>query len=117
LHALEHFGLGRYGDPLAINGYRQGFENLCRMLEPGGWLYFSVPIGRERIDFNAQRVFAVSTIMALAKDQLELVDFSYVDDTGALHERVGMSAAMLAGNCGLHFGCGIFEFRKLAGQR
>ena len=32
LHALEHFGLGRYGDTLDINGYVSGFENISKML-------------------------------------------------------------------------------------
>jgi SAM-dependent methyltransferase len=45
LHALEHFGLGRYGDPVDYYGYQRGWRNLHRMLEPGGKLYFSVPIG------------------------------------------------------------------------
>ena len=30
LHALEHFGLGRYGDPVDYDGYLLGLENLSR---------------------------------------------------------------------------------------
>src|SRR5439155_9836158 len=45
LHALEHFGLGRYGDPIDYQGHIKGLLNLHRMLEPGGRLYLSVPIG------------------------------------------------------------------------
>src|ERR1700693_5429947 len=33
LHAIEHFGLGRYGDPLDPDGHKKGFKNLLRMLE------------------------------------------------------------------------------------
>jgi hypothetical protein len=45
LHALEHFGLGRYGDPIDIDGHLHGFNNLGKLLQSDGILYFSVPIG------------------------------------------------------------------------
>jgi hypothetical protein len=35
LHALEHFGLGRYGDRLDPNGHETGFLKLLDMLKPG----------------------------------------------------------------------------------
>jgi SAM-dependent methyltransferase len=114
LHALEHFGLGRYGDPIDIDGYRKGFKNLCKMLKPGGTLYFSVPVGIERIEFNAHRVFAIQTILDLAKEKLELIDFSYVDDRGDLHESPALTDETAANSFNLHYGCGIFEFRKLS---
>jgi SAM-dependent methyltransferase len=112
LHALEHFGLGRYGDPIDVDGYRKGFENLCKMLKPNGTLYFSVPIGVERIEFNAHRVFSIETILALANGRLGLIDFSYVDDRGDLHESPLLDEEAVANSFNLHYGCGIFEFRK-----
>ena len=36
LHALEHFGLGRYGDPVNYNGYLLGLDNLYLILKKGG---------------------------------------------------------------------------------
>jgi Caenorhabditis protein of unknown function, DUF268 len=33
LHALEHFGLGRYGDPVDRDGHLRGFRNLRRILQ------------------------------------------------------------------------------------
>lgn len=60
LHALEHFGLGRYGEPINRDGHRSGLNNLYRILKPGGKFYFSVPIGPQRTEFNAHRVFSVS---------------------------------------------------------
>ncbi len=113
LHALEHFGLGRYGDPIDIDGYVKGFESLYQMLKPNGTLYFSVPIGVERVEFNAHRVFSVQTVLALAKDRLELVDFSYVDDRGDLHESPQLTQDLIDQSFDLQYGCGIFEFRKL----
>jgi hypothetical protein len=73
LHALEHFGLGRYGDPVNPNGYRQGLENLATLLRPGGTFYLSIPIGYERVEFNANWVFDPRTIISEAnKHGLEL---------------------------------------------
>ena len=48
LHAVEHFGLGRYGDQLQPDGYLRGMHSLLRVLAPGGHLYFAVPSGRAR---------------------------------------------------------------------
>ena len=53
LHALEHFGLGRYGDPIDFDGHLKGFVNMYNILTSGGVLYLSVPTGRQRIEFNA----------------------------------------------------------------
>ena len=33
-----------------------------RVLKPGGRLYVSVPTGKERVEFNSQRVFHPDTI-------------------------------------------------------
>ena len=63
LHALEHFGLGRYGDPVDYDGYLKGFDNLYRILKPGGRLYFSVPMGPQRIEFDAHRVFSMAYLL------------------------------------------------------
>lgn len=112
LHALEHFGLGRYGDPINIQGHREGFRNLARILNRDGMLYLSVPIGPERIDFNGHRVLSIQTILDLAHDEFELAGFSYVDDQGNLHSEFELTEEQIDGNCGCYYGCGIFELRK-----
>lgn len=63
LCSLEHFGLGRYGDTVDPEGCFKCFANIQRKIRAGGRLYISVPIGRERVEFNAHRVFFVSTIV------------------------------------------------------
>jgi hypothetical protein len=112
LHALEHFGLGRYGDPVMLEGHIIGLENLNKILQPGGILYLSVPIGPERVDFNAHRVFAIQTILMLTRDIFKLINFSYVDDAGNLHEDVQLTEAAIASQYSCNYGCGIFEFLK-----
>ena len=73
LHAIEHFGLGRYGDKINPQGYRLGLENMAKLLCPAGKLYLSTPIGKERVEFNANWVFDPRTIVEVAsKNRLEL---------------------------------------------
>jgi SAM-dependent methyltransferase len=82
LHSIEHFGLGRYGDPLDFNGHLKGFSNICSMLRPGGIFYFSTPVGPLRIEFNAHRVFSVSYILDnfIFKNNMEIMECALVDD-------------------------------------
>lgn len=106
LHAAEHFGLGRYGDPVDPEATFKFMASLNRVLAKGGTLLFSVPIGVERVEFNAHRVFAIETILENFKN-LSLESFSYVDDQCIFHENVDVKSAPL-----LNFGCGLFEFKK-----
>ncbi len=112
LHALEHFGLGRYGDPVDPAGFRKGFAAMTRMLVPGGTLHLSVPIGVPRIEFNAHRVFSPAQILDLSCDDFEAVSFSYVDDAGDLRESVPLTELVSNPTLGCRYGCGVFEFRK-----
>lgn len=112
LHALEHFGLGRYGDGIDVAGHLKGLANITLLLQVGGTLYLSLPIGPERIDFNANRVFAVATVLEMIKADYTVERFDYVDDGGALHLEIELSAEGVANNFGCQYGCGIFELRK-----
>lgn len=112
LHALEHFGLGRYGDPVCADGFLLGWENLFKMLKPNGTLYFSVPLGKAQIEFNAHRIFSVVQLRQLVGERFELLSFSYVDDAGALHENQPLCDANGVENYGCHFGCAILELKK-----
>jgi len=62
LHALEHFGLGRYGDSLDPEGWKKGLSNISNILRSGGTMYLSVPVGRPRVVFNAHRVFDIDDL-------------------------------------------------------
>lgn len=112
LHAIEHFGLGRYGDPIDPDGHQRGFANLLRMVEPGGTLYISFPIGKtNEVHFNAHRVFHPADIFKWAgSDTVRLTRFDYVDDAGDLH----VNADPASSNVAPTHGCGIYTFRKTA---
>ena len=113
LHAMEHFGLGRYGDNIDYFGYIKGFNNMYKILQKEGILYLSVPIGPQRIEFNAHRVFSVSTLLSLIKGKFEIISFSYVNDHGDLVTNPEFNKNNIDTNFGCNYGCGIFELRKL----
>ena len=112
LHAIEHFGLGRYGDPIDYSGHLKAIVNITHMLKPGGTFYFSAPIGPQRIEFNAQRVFSMSYLLDILLKDYDLKTFSYVSDSGAFFENTPVSQELIATNFGCRFGCGIFELIK-----
>ena len=109
LHAIEHFGLGRYGDPIDPEGHLKGFRTLHAMLESGGTLYLSVPIGAPGVHFNAHRVFAPGDVPAWLPDGFDLARYDFVDDDGALHTQ-----ATIADTPPLRYGCGVYTLRKRA---
>jgi hypothetical protein len=109
LHAVEHFGLGRYGDPIDPGAWRTAIGELVRVSAPGGRVYFSTPIGRERLLFNAHRVFAPETVLS-AFSGLELVSFAAVNDAGDYVHDPDPSDFRTA-----DYSCGLFEFTRASG--
>lgn len=112
LHAIEHFGLGRYGDPISSEGHLLAIRNIHHILAAGGIFYFSVPIGPQRIEFNAHRVFNITYLLEILNPMFTLERFSYVDDRGDLFSTVSIDDKGAATNFGCIFGVGIFELRK-----
>lgn len=112
LHTLEHFGLGRYGDPIDPEGHLKGFKNLISMVESGGVFYLSFPISSiERVEFNAHRVFHPESVLNWpGSEDLRLSRFDFVNDSGQLVEDSAVSHAV---SLNLEYGCGIYTFEKL----
>lgn len=114
LHAVEHFGLGRYGDKIEPGACFTAMKAMQRVMANGGYLYFSVPIGTENATiFNAHRMFTPKTILDIF-DHMELLEFSYIHDykittiTG-----VDAKASIYGSKLQIHdYDCGIFIFRK-----
>lgn len=114
LHAIEHFGLGRYGDPIDINGHTKALQNIYNILKPGGVFYFSSPIGPQRIIYNAHRVFSISYLNSLFEPYYIIKSFSFIDDHENFNEDVELTSEGISSNFGCTFGCGIFELIKKA---
>lgn len=90
LCSLEHFGLGRYGDPIDPEACFKCFDNIQKKLKKGGRFYLSVPIGRERVEFNAHRVFYASTIIecfhALRMEEYSCVSQEKIEYNVEIHK-------------------------------
>ena len=113
LHALEHFGLGRYNDPIQFDGYLDGLDSIYKILKQGGTFYLSVPIGKQRVEFNGHRVFAVKYLLRLFQDKYIVDNFSFIDDKGNFNKNVEMNDIDIDNNFNCYYGCGIFEMTKL----
>jgi len=112
LHALEHFGLGRYGDPIDPRGFERGFANMAALLKSDGVFYLSVPVGIDRVVFNAHRVFDPRTIIKLAQQHGLKLSVLTVIHPGGRTETVALDAALLSGLASQRYALGIFEFQK-----
>ncbi len=66
LCALEHFGLGRYGDEFDLEADHKAFREMIRVLKPEGALIFTTTITRARpsVSFNAHRIYSYEMIRA-----------------------------------------------------
>lgn len=112
LHTIEHFGLGRYGDPIDADGHLKGLKNMHRIVQQGGKFYFSTVVGPQRVEFNAHRVFGLRYLLKHLEPLFEVDYISYVDDAGALHKHISLTEQDIEQSFGVNFGCVIFELHK-----
>jgi len=113
LSVVEHIGLGRYGDTPDYAGHEKAWAHLHQLLRPGGVLYFSVPMGETRIEFDAHRVFSLPYLSRWFAGKYRLRAFAYVNDAGDLIAPKSWSPAQWEKNFNCHFGCGLFELQKI----
>lgn len=106
LHVAEHIGLGRYGDEIDPRGTEKALQELRRVLAPGGQLLFSVPVGRERVCFNAERIWHPEKPLEVLQG-LRLVEFKAVSDSGEFLENVKPGELANA-----DYSCGLYCFSK-----
>jgi Caenorhabditis protein of unknown function, DUF268 len=113
LHTLEHIGLGRYGDKIDFDGWLLALQNLWKMLKSNGILYLSVPTGKiQRVEFNAHRVFSVEYLAPILMGMFKVIDISFVDDSGYLHQNVSLSSDSLLRSFDSSYGLSIWVLEK-----
>ena len=109
MHTLEHIGLGRYGDPIDMDGDIKAFKELQRVLAVSGNLLVVVPVGKSRVEFNAHRIYSYNYIIEQFS-QLVLQEFALVPDA---YEEVGYlinpPVELIDSQ---NWGCGCFWFTK-----
>lgn len=112
LHALEHFGLGRYGDPIGPNGFENGFAAMATMVRSGGRFYLSVPIGHPRVEFNAHRIVSPKIVIDLAtRHGFRLVELTVLHE-GKQEILREISPGKISALESLDYALGIFILKK-----
>lgn len=89
LHTIEHFGLGRYGDTIDPAGHMKGLGQLQQMVSSGGLMYLSTPIGDQRIEFNAHRIFSPGTVLSWFETGWDIERCAVLDQNNQMHENTG----------------------------
>jgi len=111
IHALEHFGLGRYGDSICTEGFANGLLNIIDMLKNNGLLYLSVPVGLERVEFNSHRILDPIKVVDFCRiHKLTLQKFYIVED-GTVHKRKNSIKALKLVST-KRYALGTFMFKK-----
>jgi SAM-dependent methyltransferase len=79
LEALPHFGLCRYGDDFDMDSDIKVFNEMIRVLKPGGYLIFSTAITRAQpfIAFNARRNYSYAMIKEFCRS-LECIKEKFI---------------------------------------
>jgi len=106
MHTIEHIGLGRYGDAIDPSGDIKAAIELQRIVSAGGDILFVTPVGKQRIEFNAHRVYAYETVLNLFSDCM-LQEFSLIPDSGGLITNANPVLVQQQ-----QYGCGCFWFKK-----
>lgn len=110
LHAIEHFGLGRYGDSIDPYAWVKALNSISLKLKTGGYFYLGLPVGnRDVLHFNAHRVFKPTTIIE-SLPNLKIVSFAYIHEY-RIRELDINNIASIDKQMG-NYDCGLFVFTK-----
>jgi len=103
LHALEHVGLGRYGDPIGPDGFERALKNAGALVASGGSLMISLPVAeieRNLVQFNSQRLFSHACLAELLRRLLPDFEATWslvVDETRSPRQCLGDPEPLLMG--------------------
>lgn len=67
ISTLEHVGLGRYGDPIHVNGDVLAMMEAWRILKKGGCLILTIPYGYPTVVYNLHRVYDLGRFRMISK--------------------------------------------------
>jgi hypothetical protein len=77
ISSFEHDGLGRYGDPLNPNGDLEAMQSMKQILKSGGLLFLAVPVGKDKLVWNAHRIYGRRRLRLLLEGWKTLDTFGY----------------------------------------
>lgn len=107
MHVVEHVGLGRYGDKIDPDADLNAMVELSRVLATGGNLFFVVPVGQPRIEYNAHRIYSYEQVISYFP-KLSLKEFTLIpENNGSMISYASKEQADKE-----RYGCGCFWFVK-----
>lgn len=112
LHAIEHFGLGRYGDNIDPYAWIKALKSIQMKVKPGGFFYLGLPVGNKpELYFNAHRVFTPQLIID-SLDSMKLRTFAYISNNKVYDVDNINIIDEITKNLGT-YDCGLFCFEKV----
>ncbi|MDD6157369.1 MAG: DUF268 domain-containing protein [Lachnospiraceae bacterium] len=112
LHAIEHFGLGRYGDSIDPYAWEKALMSIQSKVKRGGFFYLAVPIANhDEVYFNAHRVFEPKSIINVLTE-MELVSFAYISNYRIIVPNKELTIDLITEELG-EYDCGLFCFKKM----
>ncbi len=109
LHTIEHIGLGRYGDPIDPEGDLKAMKELKRVTAKGGTLLFVTPTGKQKLAYNAHRIYSYNQIISYFEG-FELKEFALIPDDADKKGIIINATKELADQ--QNYGCGCYWFVK-----
>ena len=86
LCALEHFGLGKYGEEFDAYADIKAIKNIKKCLKPGGRFIFTCPVGdKAAIWFNAHRVYSLGMLRGCMSEGFEIEKERFINIGGNSH--------------------------------
>jgi hypothetical protein len=85
ISSFEHDGLGRYGDPLNPEADLEAMGKMKTIIKKDGMLFLAVPVGKDLLVWNANRIYGRIRLPLLLKGWEVLDTFGFVErrlDTG-----------------------------------
>lgn len=107
MHTVEHIGLGRYGDKIDPQGDIKAVNELQRITSTNGDILFVTPVGKQRIEYNAHRIYSFELVVQMF-DNCKLMSFSLITDKGEFIENANPALVKEQ-----QYGCGCFWFKKI----
>ena len=119
INAIEHFGLGRYGDPIDYDGWKKALNEFAKKVTLDGTLILSVPCGnKDLLMFNAHRIFTPITIYKEISNVMRLESFTrvhnYTTEQFKFSDKSNCDSELEKITESLsEYDCGIFIFKKI----
>jgi SAM-dependent methyltransferase len=82
ISTLEHIGLGRWGDPLDVNGDIKTMREAWRILKLGGHVVLTIPYGYPTVVYNLHRIYDAGRLSLITQGfEIVLEEYSLMGQT------------------------------------